>query len=117
MSTQMCGRLTAIDGVYELGNRFAAHRFLVLSAAAITHALIVFLLWLGVVNAEWGLISDGSWQMLVWFWFFWPLSLAFDPAATLQRVSVTVVIGAAFLTPCMPTALAFRVWETGGFAL
>jgi hypothetical protein len=87
-----------------------------LSVAAVVHALVVLLLWLGVFYAHWDLIPGRWWLLLMWLWLIWPVLLTLHPARTLRRVAVPAALGAALLGPCLPTAYAFTTWVIGGFA-
>ena len=92
------------------------HQFRVLAVAAIAHALIVLLLWLGVFYADLDFIPGHRWLLMFWAWLVWPLLLILHPARTFKRVAVAVAICVALLVPCLYTAFALTAWALGGFA-
>jgi len=92
------------------------YQFRAQAAAAIVHALIVLLLWLGDFYADLDLIPGRWWLLLFWAWPVWPILLVLHPVRTFKRAAWPVAIGVALLVPCFPTAFALTVWTLGGFA-
>ena len=95
----------------------APQGFRLLAAAAIAHASIVLVLWLGGFYAEWGFIPWRWWLWVFWLWVLWPPALILHPAGNVKRVSLPAGLGLAIVAPCIPTALAFTDWAILGFAL
>lgn len=94
----------------------SAFGYRVVASVAVGHALVVFLLWLGVFFADVQLISGRVWLILVWLWLVWPILLALYPGRSRRGLAVPLLVGFALIAPCIPTAFVFTAWAIGGFA-
>jgi len=90
--------------------------FRALAAAAIVHAFVVALLWVGEFYFDISILPGRFWLVLAWLWLIWPVVLLLHPDRSPKRVFVPCLVGLALLAPCLSTVWSFTAWAFGGFA-
>ena len=87
-----------------------------LATAAIVHALLVVLLWVGQFYFDVSILPGRVWLVLAWSWLIWPVVLLLHPDRSPMRVFMPCLVGLALLAPCLSTVWSFTAWAFGGFA-
>jgi hypothetical protein len=90
--------------------------FLALAVAAVLHALLVALLWVGEFYFDISIVPARAWLVLAWAWLIWPVVLLLHPDRSLSRVLIPCFIGVALLGPCLSTIWSVTAWAIVGFA-
>jgi hypothetical protein len=93
-----------------------SRHYYMLVAACIAHALLVLSLWSAAALFGRAVLSAPVWLVLAVLWLTWPMLLVRYAQGRIVGVTVTVLIGAAILAPCIPTIFTFAAWAISGFA-